>query len=109
MLKLLRKLIGTVGSQGTLKRETVVVIWFWLTFIIVRVYVFADPAQVQNFEDVNSTIVWALILLLAAIFGLQIVPPWLAGGQPGKSTIVETDDTRVETRVDPVPAEEQKQ
>lgn len=100
MITLLRKF---VGPEGTLKRETVVVIWICISFIIVRIYVFTDPAQVDRFESVTSTIFWALILLLAAIFGLQIVPPWLAGGQPGKQVTVESEGTRVETKIDAVP------
>lgn len=106
MLAAFHKLVGT---EGTLKRETVVVSWALLFFVVVRLYVFTDPTQVHNFEGVTSTVFWALILLDAGIFGVQVMAPWLAGATPAKETVVETNDAKVTTKTGAtLPKEEQE-
>lgn len=62
------------GKGATLKRETVIVCWAIMLIMVVRVFVYVAPGDVKNFEFMISGILWPIVALLAAIFGIQLAP-----------------------------------
>lgn len=95
----MKRLLDLVfGSQATLKRETVFMCWAWLTFIVVEVFAFVPPEHVRQYEYLISGVFWPIVLLLAAIFGIQLAPS-LGSGKTESTTRVETAGQTVETTV----------
>lgn len=98
------------GRGATLKRETVVLCWFLLGFIVVEVFAFVPPEHVRSYEYLVSGLFWPIIVLLAAIFGIQLVPS-MGGGKSEETTRISTptqtiETTTTKTAADPVVEED---
>lgn len=86
------------GAEGTLKRETIVICWLWISFMIVRVFAFVPPEHVRNYEALLSSVLWPTMLLMAAIFGIQLGGGILGRGSQ-ETTTVSTPSQTIKTEV----------
>lgn len=62
------------GNRSTLKRETVILCWIWISAMLYQTLFGIPPEHIRNYDTVIEGLIWPILALLAAIFGLQLVP-----------------------------------
>ncbi|RWX72612.1 hypothetical protein [Mesorhizobium sp. M2A.F.Ca.ET.039.01.1.1] len=90
------------GRGATLKRETIVFCWAWMTFIIIRVFAYTPAEHVEGYVGLISGVFWPIVALLAAIFGIQLAPN--LGGRSETTTTMQTPEATIETKTTTAPA-----